>query len=239
VRLRRADGSEETAWESEPPDLGDLRARIARILDREGDALRAGNLLLRAHLVSKAARDQLTNERDAEARAVIDRFQWITAGAVFANPVPALDLLAAGAVQFQMISEIAAAYGVELSTAHAREIGGRLVQLLVKLGIVEASTSVIAGLFKSTLIGFAAGGAIQAVSMAYLTHVSGHACLAYFRRGQSWGDGGMEAELEKQYELASRAEFLESFARQALGKFRDRFFHSTPSDRDDAGGSRR
>ena len=73
--------------------------------------------MLRAHLIGKEAQNQLTIERDRDAQAVVVRFQWITAGTVFANPVPALDLLAAGAVQFQMISEIAHAYGVELSVA--------------------------------------------------------------------------------------------------------------------------
>ena len=85
------------------------------ILKREGEALRAGNLLLRAHLLSRKAQDHLGQERDQRAQAVIDKFQWITAATVFANPIPALDLLANGAVQFQMISELAGVYGVEVS----------------------------------------------------------------------------------------------------------------------------
>ena len=95
------------------------------------------------------------------------------------------------AVQFQMISDIAAVYGVELSTSHVKMIGGQMVQMLLKLGMVEAATSLIAGLFKSTLVGYAAGGAVQCVSMAYLTHISGLTFREYFAKGQSWGDGGM------------------------------------------------
>ena len=157
-------------------------------------------------------------ERARRAQAVIDRYQWITAGTVFANPIPALDLMATGAVQFQMISEIAAVYGVELATSHVRTIGGQMVQLLLKLGIVEAASSLIAGVFKSTLVGYAAGGAVQAVTMAYLTHISGHTFAEYFARGQSWGDGGMQAALARQFELNSRAEFLQEFAKQALDR---------------------
>ena len=67
-----------------------------------------------------------------------------------------------------------------------------MIQLMLKLGIVESATSLIAGLFKSSLVGYAAGGAAQAVTMAYLTHVSGQTFAEYFRRGQSWGDGGMQ-----------------------------------------------
>lgn len=218
LRMRQADGTERLIHEADEPDLGALEQRIAAILKREGEALRAGNLLLRAHLVSKAAQEQLSRERGERAQAVVDKFQWITAATVFTNPIPALDLMATGAVQFQMISEIAAVYGVELSTAHVRMIGGQMVQMLLKLGMVEAATSLIAGMFKSSLVGYAAGGAVQMVTMAYLTHISGHAFMGYFERGQNWGDGGMQAAIVRQFDLNSRAEFLQEFAKQALDR---------------------
>ncbi len=226
VRVVRTDGTVEVEHEAEPPDLGPLRDRIGAVIEREGDALRAGNLLLRAHLLSKAAQDEVSMERDAKARAVIDRFQWITASTVFTNPIPALDLMATGAVQFQMISEIASAYGVTMNAAHARMVGSQMIQLLLKLGLVEATTSLVAGLFKSTLIGYAAGGAVQGVSMAYLTHISGSAFMDYFRRGQDWGDGGMQEALVRQFDLTSRAEFLSEFAKQAIQKVASRVFVS-------------
>jgi small GTP-binding protein len=216
VRVTQPDGSVQTILEPEPPDISALEERIAAVLRREGDILRAGNLLLRAHLIGRKAQDQVTLERERKAQAVIDRFQWITAATVFTNPIPALDLLANGAVQFQMISELGAVYGVELTTAHIRMIGSQMVQTLLKLGMVEAATSLIAGLFKSSLVGYAAGGAVQAVSMAYLTHISGHTFMEYFARGQSWGDGGMQAALIRQFDLNSRAEFLQEFAKQAI-----------------------
>ncbi len=115
-----------------------------------------------------------------------------------------------------MISEIAAVYGIEISTNHVRMIGLQMIQMLLKLGMVEAATSLIAGLFKSSLVGYAAGGAVQAVSMAYLTHISGNTFIEYFARGQSWGDGGMQAALVRQFDLNSRAEFLQEFAKQAI-----------------------
>ena len=124
--------------------------------------------------------------------------------------------MAAGAVQYQMITELAAVYGVEITSAHVKMIGTQMIQMLLKTGLVEASTSLIAGLFKSTLVGYAAGGAVQAVSMAYLAHVSGHAFADYFRRGQSWGDGGMGAALIRQFDLNSRAEFLQEFAQPGV-----------------------
>jgi small GTP-binding protein len=224
VRIQGADGSITTVMEIEKPDIEALRDRIAAVLDREGDHLRAGNLLLRAHLINAEARDQLSKERDIRAQAVIDKFQWMIAGTVFANPIPALELMATGAVQYQMISELAAVYGVELSTAHVKMIGTQMIQMLLKTGLVEATTSLVAGLFKSSLVGYAAGGAVQAVSMAYLAHVSGHAFADYFRHGQSWGDGGMGAALIRQFDLNRRADFLQEFAQQAVGKLTSKVF---------------
>jgi len=225
VRVQRPDGSIATELEAQPPELAALRGRIAEILRKEGDTLRAGNLLLRAHLLSRKAQDQLAIERDQTAKDLIEKFQWITAGTVFANPFPALELVANGAVQFQMISELAGVYGVQISTSHVRMIGGQMIQMLLKLGLVETATSLVAGIFKSSLVGYAAAGAVQGVSMAYLTHISGEAFAEYFRRGQAWGDGGMQAALIRQFDLTSRAEFLQEFAKQAVHKVSNRLLH--------------
>jgi uncharacterized protein (DUF697 family) len=230
VRIKRPDGTVETALEPQPPQLEELRGRVARILQREGDELRAGNLLLRAHLLSRKAQDQLVVERDCRAKDVIEKFQWITAGTVFANPYPALELVANGAVQFQMISELASVYGVQISASHVRMIGGQMIQMLLKLGLVETATSLVAGIFKSSLVGYAAAGAVQGVSMAYLTHVSGETFAEYFRSGQSWGDGGMQAALVRQFDLTSRVEFLQEFAKQAVQKVSGRILHGPPKN---------
>jgi small GTP-binding protein len=225
VKVRREDGTTQTIFEAQPSDLDALRARIAQVLKREGDVLRAGNLLLRAHLLSRKAQDQLSRERDQRAEEVIEKFQWITAATSFTNPFPALELLASGAVQFQMISELANVYGFTISTSNVRMIGTEMIQMLVKLGLVEATTSLIAGVFKSTMVGYAAGGAVQAVSLAYLTHISGETFAEYFRHGQTWGDGGMQAALIRQFDLTSRAEFIQQFAKQAVQKVSSRILH--------------
>jgi hypothetical protein len=106
-------------------------------------------------------------------------------------------------------------------------IGGQMVQMLLKLGLVETATSLVAGIFKSSLVGYAAAGAVQAVSMAYLTHVSGEAFSEYFRLGQAWGDGGMQAALVRQFDLTSRAEFLQEFAKQAVQRVSTRLLQTS------------
>jgi small GTP-binding protein len=212
TRIRRPDGSVETVLDVEEPDILALRTRIGEVLRREGKLLHAANLLVRGRIVEREAQDQLTSERDRKAQEIVDHYQWVTAWTVFANPIPALDILAGGAVQLDMISELARMHGIELSVGQVRTLAGQMVQSVLKLGLVEATASLIAGVFKRTLVGFAAGGAVQAVTMAYLTRVSGRAFIEYFRHGQGWGPDGIDGTVLSQFELNSRSEFLLDFA---------------------------
>jgi uncharacterized protein len=212
VRVANADGSFKTVYEPEPPDIAALRSRVAALLRGEGKLLHAANLLVRGKVLEREARDELARERELKAISVVEHHQWVTAGAVFANPIPALDILAGGAVQFDMVADLARVHGLELSAGEVRVLTGQMVQSLLKLGLIEAATSLIAGIFKRTLVGFAAGGAVQAVTMAYLTRVSGKAFIDYFRAGRSWGPEGINGVLLRQFDLNSRTEFLQDFA---------------------------
>ena len=159
VRVRREDGTTETVLEDQPPELDPLRARIAQVLKREGDVLRAGNLLLRRTCSAARPRISSPSERDRRAEEVIERFQWITAGHVVHESVPG-----AGAAR-QRRGPVPDDLGAgrtstasTLSTSNVRMIGTEMIQMLVRLGLVEATTSLIAGVFKSTMVGYAAGG---------------------------------------------------------------------------------
>jgi len=229
LRVRHADGREETVIEYEAPDLSELEGRVETVLAQEGKALRAANLLLRAYFLRKQANDELAHQRRKDAQEIIDRYQWLAAKAVFAVPIPEMDLLAAGAVEYRMISEVAAVYGVALTTAHVQMIGDQMVRILLRRRLVETATAWISGLFKSTLVGYAAGGMVQAATVAYLTHVTGHAFLGYFERGQDWGDGGMPAALARQFEGKRRTAFFKEFAQQAIDRLNRRMGRSPGS----------
>jgi uncharacterized protein len=216
VRVRKPDGATETVLEEDPPDLEALECRVAAVLEREGDALRAGNLLLRARLREQAERDRIARRRRARAATIIDRHQWLAAVTAFANPVLALGPMAVGAVQLRMLSEIAAVYDAKLSSEFVERVGQQMAQTLLKLGVAEAAASVVAGLFKFNPIGFAAGGAVQAVTMAYLTRLTGASFLDYLEHGQTWDEGGIQATLSRQLEETRRSEWLLQFAKMAI-----------------------
>jgi uncharacterized protein len=230
VRMQRTDGSYETVLEKEEPDIVALLSRMVEVLRREGKLLRATNLLVRGRILEQEAQEQLARERDRRALEVVEHHQWITAATVFANPIPALDILAGGAVQLEMIADLARVQGLELTAGQVRSLAAQMVRSVLRLGLIEAGTSLIAGVFKRTLVGFAAGGAVQAVTMAYLTRISGKAFIDYFRLGQSWGTGGVDETVLRQFEQTSRSEFVQDFAGQFVQKVLKKFHPGTSTD---------
>ena len=150
------------------------------------------------------------------AASIIDRHQWLAAVTAFANPVLALGPMAVGAVQLRMLSEMAAVYDVQLSAEFVEKVGHQMAQTLLKLGVAEAVTSVLAGLIKFNPVGFAAGGVVQAVTMAYLTRLTGKTFVEYLEHGGNWGESGMQGELSRQLEETRRSEWLLQFAKMAI-----------------------
>ncbi len=216
VRVRTADGATETVLEKNAPDLEALECRVAAVIKSEGPALRAGNILLRARLRERAARIEIARHRRERATAIIDRHQWLAAATAFANPVLALGPMAVGAVQLRMLSEMAAVYDAQLSADFVEKVGHQMAQRLLKLGIAEVAASVLAGFFKLNPLGFAAGGAVQGLTMAYLTRLTGDSFVEYLEHGQSWGEGGMQATLSRQLEETRRSQWLMQFAKLAI-----------------------
>ncbi len=218
VRVRQLDGTEETVLEYEAPDLAELDERIEAILATEAESLRAGNLLLRAHLLRKAAREQVAREHRWRAEKIIEKYQWVAAAATVAIPIPQLDLMATGAVEYQMVSAIAAEYDTDLSPEHVRMISQQMIQALVKQRVAETVATLISKGLKSSVVGYAAGGLIGALTIAYLTRITGRTFLDYFEGGQEWGDGGMPGALARQIDRNGRAEFFKDFLRRSTGK---------------------
>ena len=109
----------------------------------------------------------------------------------------------------------------------------QLMAALLKLGLGEAATTLIAGLFKTSFVGYAAAGAVQAVTMAYLTRIAGLAFAEYFAQGQSWGEAGLNGTLLKQFDSTSRTDFLQEFIKQAALKLAGKagFSMSAASDK--------
>ncbi|MDY7015242.1 MAG: DUF697 domain-containing protein, partial [Cyanobacteriota bacterium] len=159
VRQHREDGSVQEWMEAREPEIRELRDRLVAILSREREQLVLATTWREAMNLKARVRESLNQVRRDRALPLIERYQWVAAAATFANPVPALDLLATAAISAQLLVDLSAIYQQKFSLSQAQTASGTIGQLMVKLGIVELSTQAIGSILKSNAATYVAGGA--------------------------------------------------------------------------------
>ena len=225
VRQHQADGSVIEWLEQQAPDINQLTQHLAPILVQEGQQL-IWATTKRAAVALKAEAKSVWNEaRRDRALPVIEQYQWIAAAAAFANPVPALDLLATAAINAQLVMELGGIYQQKFSLQQAQAVAGTMGSLMLKLGLVELSTKTISTVLKSNAITFVAGGVVQGVSAAYLTRLAGLSLIEYFQNQDSATN--LETEnplnldklsqtLQKVFQQNQQLGFLQGFVKQGV-----------------------
>ncbi|MGF1512317.1 MAG: YcjF family protein [Elainellaceae cyanobacterium] len=199
-----------------PPQILPLLERMADILRQEGDYLIADNILLQSRQLGEAARNAVIRQRQTQADAIIERYQWISGGVVAVMPLPMVDLLAAAAVNAQMVIELGRVYGCEVSIQEAKALALSLAKTLGAVGIVKGATELLTVTLRLNPGTILIGQGVQGVTAAYLTRIAGKSFAEYFRRQQTWGDGGMMAVVQEQFGLERREELLKGFVAQAI-----------------------
>jgi small GTP-binding protein len=169
-------------WENVPPDVAALKERIETILSNEWEDLLIQNTHLQIQNLLQEINGTINQERRQDANTIINRYQIIAATTVFANPIPALDLLAGAAINTQMLLDLAKIYDRPLNFKQAQQLATTIAQQLLQLGCIEIATSAIASCFKVNAITYAIGGSMQAVTAAYLTHIGGMSFLEYLEQ---------------------------------------------------------
>lgn len=212
VRLESGDRFQPT------PEILPLVRRMAAVLRDEGEDLIADNILLQSQRLGEEARQILDTQRRREADQIVDRYQWISGGVVSITPLPMVDLLGAAAVNAQMVVEIGRVYGCEMNVERGKELALSLAKTLVSLGVVRGATEVLALALQTNIGTFVIGRAVQGATAAYLTRIAGKSFIEYFRRDQTWGDGGMSEVVEQQFQLNRRDEFVKHFAQEAIAR---------------------
>jgi len=200
------------------PDIVALVQQIIAVLRAEGEDLIADNILLQSQRLGDRARKLIDAQRHRQAARIVDRYQWIGAGAVAMTPLPVVDLLAAAAVNAQMVVEIAKVYGCELNMERGRELAMSLGKTLASLGIVKGAVQLVAGALSLNVATLVVGRAIQGIVAAYLTRIAGKSFIEYFRQDQDWGDGGMTEVVQRQFQLTRKEEFIKAFVKDAFAK---------------------
>jgi len=169
-------------WENVPPEVATLKERIEMILSNEWEDLLIQNTHLQIQNLLQEINGTINQERRQDAHTIINRYQILAATTVFANPIPALDLLAGTAINTQMLLDIAKIYDRTLNLKQAQQLAATITQQLLQLGCIEIATSAIAACFKVNAITYAIGGSMQAVTAAYLTHIGGMSFVEYLEQ---------------------------------------------------------
>ncbi|HEY9635042.1 MAG TPA: DUF697 domain-containing protein [Coleofasciculaceae cyanobacterium] len=226
VRQHQPDDSVQEWIEPQSPDLTSLSERLSHILTQESQQLVWATTLRAAVALKAEVKAQLNKVRRDRAIPIIEQYQWIAAAAAFANPVPALDLVATAAISAQLVTDLGEIYQQKFSLQQAQTAAKTLGSLMLKLGLVELSTQAIAAILKGNAFTYIAGGAVQGVSAAYLTRLAGLSLIEYFQEqeasettatGQLFNLDRLGQKLQTVFQQNQRVAFLQGFVTKAVG----------------------
>jgi uncharacterized protein len=226
VRTIQADGTEVATLETLPADILSLNQQLTSILTTAGEKLVWATTYRQVAQVQVVAKTALNQVRRDRALPLIEQNQWIVGAAAFANPVPALDLLAAAAVNAQMVVDLGAIYQQKFSLAQAQAAAGAMGSVMLKLGLVEVCTQAVAGLLKTNAITYVAGGLVQGLSAAYLTRIAGLTLVEYLEAQdlvapeptREWNFDLLGNMLQKVFEANQRLAYLQTVVKQGLDR---------------------
>ena len=223
VRKHEADGSVQEWMEQPAPAIQQLTQQLDEVLAQQGQRLVWLTTIRKAGLLKAEAKNWLNGTRRDRATPIIEQYQWIAAAAAFANPVPALDILATAAINAQMVMDLGNIYQQKFSLEQAQTVAGTMGSLMLKLGLVELSTKAISTVLKSNAVTFVAGGVVQGVSAAYLTRVAGLSLVEYFQQQEIAIDSGtglnlenLRQTLQKVFGQNQQIGFLQGFVKQGM-----------------------
>ena len=162
-------------WDGQSQTLASSLAPLAQELGPAAASLRQARQLRRLqHLYGRWQRD-LEQHRRELFQPLQRRTQWIVAAGVVAAPLPSLDLLVLAVANGLMLQEMARLWDCPWTLEQLQAAAGELAKASLALGVVEWSSQALAGLVKWHGATWLVGGAMQALSAAYLTRVVAHA----------------------------------------------------------------
>ena len=226
VRKIQADGTAIETLETLPVEIGSLDRQLSQILATEGDKLVVTTAYRQGSVLQTNAKTALNAIRRERALPTIDQNQWIVAAATFANPLPALDLVATAAVNVQMVVDLGAIYQQKFSLAQAQAAAGAMGNVMIKLGIVEICTQAVAGILKTNAVTYVAGGLVQGLSAAYLTRIAGLTLIEYLEAqdlvapepAREWNLDLLSNTLQKVFQANERVAYLQTIVKQGVDR---------------------
>jgi hypothetical protein len=161
--------------------------------------------------------------------------QWSVAAGVLLAPLPSLDLLVLAAANGLMLREMARLWDCPWSAPQLQAAATQLARAALTLGVVEWSSQALASVVRLHAATWLVGGALQALSAAYLTRVVSRAMADYLALAAGVPEAELEALLQRQAPLlvarAAEEEKLDwnAFLQQGLHWLQDRQRATPPS----------
>ena len=141
---------------------------------------------------------ELEQWRRLQWQQLLQRTQWAVAAGVVVAPLPSLDVLVLAAANGLMLQEMARLWECPWSLEQLQAAALHLAKAALTLGVVEWSSQGLAAVVKLHGATWLVGGALQALSAAYLTRVVGRAMADYMALAVGVPEAELEALLQRQ-----------------------------------------
>jgi hypothetical protein len=162
-------------WDGEVESLPAALAPLSDWLAREAPLLRSRTARRRIEALHGLWQADLERLRRREWQQLQRRTQWVVAAGVLVTPLPSLDLLVMAVANGLMLQEMARLWDCPWSAEQLKGAATELARAALLQGVVEWSTQALAAAVKLHGATWLVGGALQALSAAYLTRVVGRA----------------------------------------------------------------
>jgi len=215
-------GNEETTRRPRSPDVGELKALLWRILEKEGKTLAALNAAMFTCEMDSRIAGKIVMARKTVAEKIIRNYCLAKGIVVAVNPVPAADLLAAAGTDVAMVIHLGNVYGFPLTKREASKLLLTIsAQMLVLMGAYWGVNMVSAAM-KTISAGMSAAitAGAQGTLAWYATYVTGMAAESWFSRGKSWGPAGPRETINELLDSLDTDSILQSARSDILRKLK-------------------
>ena len=162
-------------WDGRPEALTASLQPLAGWLTNEAAALRRTTPMRRSEQLHRHWQAELERLRRQRLVLLQQRTQWMVAAGVFAAPLPSVDLVVLAAANGLMLQEMARLWDCPWSVEQLKAAAVELAKASLLLGVVEWSSQALVAAVRLHGATWLVGGALQALSAAYLTRVVSHA----------------------------------------------------------------
>ncbi|HJS07158.1 MAG TPA: YcjF family protein, partial [Pirellulales bacterium] len=158
----------------------------------EGKALVALNAAMYAADKSDRMGALRVRMRNEKATATIWSFAVMKSIGVASNPLAVADVVGGTAVDAVMVVTLGKVYGIEITTANARDLITSILKAAGWVMLSEAAVSYASSFFKAVTGGWGTllTALPQGAAAGYGSYIVGQAARYYFEHGASWGQQG-------------------------------------------------